>query len=88
MEEATAHSTGEEVLEIVREVLGRPLGLDDDVFDHGATSLSFVRVLAAINGRFGVMVDVADLDGSATARSLAAHVLAASPPPVPQSTGA
>lgn len=88
MEEATVHSAGGAILEIVREVLGRPLGLDDDMFDHGATSLAFVRVLARINDEFGVMVDVADLDGVTSARSLAPHVLSPASRPVTETIGA
>jgi acyl carrier protein len=62
----------EEILGIVREVLGRPgIGPDDDVFDHGATSLSFVRILAQISQRCGVRVPAAALGGLATARAMA-----------------
>ncbi len=65
----------EEILGIVREVLGRSdVGLDDDVFDHGATSLSFVRILAQINQRCHVMVHAAALGGLATPRNMAAQV--------------
>jgi phosphopantetheine binding protein len=68
----------DEVLGIVREVLGRAdMGPDDDVFDHGATSLSFVRILARINQRCGVMVHAAALGGLATARNMAAQVAGA-----------
>jgi acyl carrier protein len=67
--------TEESVLKIVREVLAKPhLGPQDDVFDHGATSLSFVRVLAQIKQELKVMVRAADLDGEVTARSLAANI--------------
>lgn len=70
----------EEILGIVREVLGRDdIGPDDDVFDHGATSLSFVRILARINQRCGVMVHAASLGGVATARNMTAQVDAAGP---------
>jgi acyl carrier protein len=66
------------ILGLVREVLNKPtLGADQDVFDHGATSLSFVRILALVNERYGVMVPVAELAGSATARALAAQVVTA-----------
>jgi hypothetical protein len=62
----------DQILGIVREVLGRPgIGPDDDVFDHGATSLSFVRILAQINQRCGVRVPAAALGGMATARAMA-----------------
>lgn len=61
------------VLRIARQTLDRPqTGLDDDLFDAGATSLSFVRVLAQIQQELGVMVHVAALGGVATPRRLAA----------------
>jgi acyl carrier protein len=33
-----------------------------DVFDQGATSLAFIRIVAEINERYGITVDVAELD--------------------------
>jgi len=67
--------TEETVLKIVRAVLGKPaLGPEDDLFDHGATSLSFVRVLAQIKQECQVTVRAADLDGEVTAHHLAAHI--------------
>lgn len=61
------------ILEIVRDVLGKPgLGFDDDLFDHGGTSLSFVRVLAEISRELHVKVRAGDLGGVATPRNLAA----------------
>jgi len=71
---AAATETAQVILRIVREVLGRPgLGLDDDLFDHGATSLSFVRVLATIRQQLHAQVHAADLDGIVTAANLAFH---------------
>jgi hypothetical protein len=68
-----------QVLAIVRDVLGRPsMGPTDDMFDHGATSLSFVRVLAQLHQSFHVMVHAPSLNGVTTARSLAAQVAAGS----------
>jgi acyl carrier protein len=65
-------ATPEAVLGIVRNVLNRPdIRLDDDVFDHGATSLAFVRVLAQIRQEFHVMVHAPALGGIATSRNLA-----------------
>ncbi|MEU3825483.1 hypothetical protein GT045_27770 [Streptomyces sp. SID486] len=75
--EATPQET---VMEIVREVLGRPrIGLDDDLFDHGGTSLSFVRVLAGIKEKLHVTVRAGDLGGVATPRRLAELALAVHP---------
>ncbi|GAA3273770.1 MULTISPECIES: acyl carrier protein [Dactylosporangium] len=69
---ASVGTTEAAVLEIVREVLARPgLGLDDDVFDNGATSLSFVLVLARINRDLHVTVSAAALAGVATPRNIA-----------------
>ncbi|RKT17073.1 phosphopantetheine binding protein [Streptomyces sp. 1114.5] len=78
--EATQEET---VLAIVRDVLGRPeLSPDDDLFDHGGTSLSFVRVLARINQDLGVRVSATALGGVATPRNLAACAAAAAVPAV------
>lgn len=66
-------STEDAVLAIVRQVLDRPdLGPDDDVFDRGASSLAFVRILTQVNKDLGVAVDVAALGGVATASNIAA----------------
>jgi acyl carrier protein len=76
-----------EVLEIVRDVLGHPdVPAGDDVFDHGATSLSFVRILAQVHQRFGVMVRAADLD-VASARRIAAGLAVNPPRPSAESIG-
>jgi acyl carrier protein len=65
------------ILRIVRNVMDRPaLAADDDVFDHGATSLAFIRVLAVIHQEYGVVIRPAELD-PASVRSLAAQVTAA-----------
>ena len=56
-------ATEASVLAIVEEVLGRRgIGPDGDLFDHGATSLSFVRVLGQIHQRLNAQVHPADLD--------------------------
>jgi acyl carrier protein len=60
------------VLALVREVLENDaVQADDDIFDFGATSLSFVRVLARIRRDLGLSVHPADLDGTASATNLA-----------------
>lgn len=70
--------TSAAIVQIIRDVLSKPgVGADDDVFDHGATSLAFVRILAQIRQTFGVLVHAPDLGGVATARNLAAAVAAA-----------
>jgi acyl carrier protein len=75
----TDHLTGVvgRVMEISLEVLGRPsLGVDEELFDAGATSLSFVRILALVNQEFGTSLSGAELD-EATVRCLASVVEAA-----------
>jgi amino acid adenylation domain-containing protein len=47
-----------------------PIGLDDDLFDSGVTSLTFMRILTQINLRFQVAVTGAELD-EATVNRLA-----------------
>ncbi|HEY0532521.1 MAG TPA: acyl carrier protein [Actinoplanes sp.] len=47
---------------IVGAVLERDVDPSIDVFDQGATSLAFIRIVAEINERFGVDVDVAELE--------------------------
>lgn len=72
---AAVQQLEETITGMVRETMGNNgLGVDDDVFDLGATSLSFVRLLAAIHQRYHVMIHPVDLDGVATARRLAAQV--------------
>ncbi|MFH9663536.1 amino acid adenylation domain-containing protein [Streptomyces sp. NPDC017248] len=60
------------VRDIAQEVLGREVpDSDTDLFDIGATSLAFVRILHAVNQHFGITVNVTDLGGVASVRQLA-----------------
>jgi len=59
------------VSEIVAEVLKRNIGLDDDMFDSGATSLAFMRIIASVNQRCHTSLTGAELE-VATVRCLAA----------------
>lgn len=71
----TDTQTADRMLEIVRLVLGRPsLGHDDEVMDHGGTSLAVVRIMAEARSRWSYEVDPRDLDGVVSARSLARAV--------------
>ena len=64
----------DQVLAIMREVLAKPgLTADDEVMEYGGTSLSIVRILAQLRGELGVDVNVRDLAGTVTARSLVRH---------------
>jgi hypothetical protein len=61
-----------QVLGIVRTILANPdLGADDEVMDHGGTSLSVVRILAETRQSLQLTINPRDLKGSVTARSLA-----------------
>jgi acyl carrier protein len=69
---STKDESVEQILAIVRGVLGRPeVTADDDVFDHGGTSLSVVRILAQTTKTLGLRINPRDLAGSVTARALA-----------------
>jgi syringomycin synthetase protein SyrB1 len=86
---AVITGTESSVLAIVEEVLGRRgIGLDGDLFDHGATSLSFVRVLGQIHQRLNAVVHPAELGDSATVRRMAACVDRDRSPSAAQSIGA
>ena len=59
--------------EIVRTVLDREVDPAVDVFDQGATSLAFIRVVAEVNERFDITLDVAELE-EASVEALSALV--------------
>jgi hypothetical protein len=62
----------DQILAIVREVLGRPeLAADDEVMDHGGTSLSILRILTDTRKTLSLNINPRDLGGVVTARSLA-----------------
>ncbi|MFU8872797.1 amino acid adenylation domain-containing protein [Micromonospora sp. SL4-19] len=72
------------VLDIWREVLGRPdIGPDDRFDDQGGHSLSAVRVAGRIAATFGVDVPLEVFLGPLTPAGLASRVDAAAPPPGP-----
>jgi acyl carrier protein len=61
--------TGTDVSEVVstiggiaHRVLGRDVDPAVDLFDQGATSLAFIRLVAEVGARYGVTVDVAELE--------------------------
>jgi acyl carrier protein len=61
-----------QVLAIVREVLSsNDIAADDEVMDHGGTSLSIVRILVMASRDLGLNINPRDLNGVVTARSLA-----------------
>jgi acyl carrier protein len=50
------------VREIVHAVLDHDVDPSVDVFDQGATSLAFLRIVAEVNERYDITVDVAELE--------------------------
>lgn len=62
----------DQILAVVRTVLDKPgLTADDEVMDHGGTSLSVVRILTETSRALQLNVNPRDLNGEVTARSLA-----------------
>lgn len=60
------------ILDIAHAILDTSgIRADDDLIDHGATSLSLVRILATIHQTLGADVDPRDLSGRFTAHNLA-----------------
>jgi amino acid adenylation domain-containing protein len=73
-EQATAPRTDveRELIAVWERVLGRTgLGIDDDFFDAGGTSLAAIEVLAAVRRQFETSVAVLELYRSPTVRGLA-----------------
>jgi len=52
----------QEVNEITRTVLERDVDPSIDLFDQGTTSLAFIRIVAQLNERYDITVDVAELE--------------------------
>jgi hypothetical protein len=74
--DGTANGSGEErldrILAVTREVLRRPgVAADDDLADHGGTSLTIVRIVAVANRTLHLDIDPRDLGGTVTVRDLA-----------------
>ncbi len=59
--------------DIVRTVLDRDVHPSVDVFDQGATSLAFIRIVANVNERYDITLDVAELE-EASVDTLSVHV--------------
>jgi amino acid adenylation domain-containing protein len=59
----SASSTEDIITELVSEIVSDGcIGADEDLFDHGITSVAFMRILIEINLRFDVQVTGAELD--------------------------
>lgn len=70
----------EEITAIVASVLQRDrVRPEVDLFDQGATSLAYMRIIAEINQRYQVSLNGSEVDGVATVERLARAVTAAAP---------
>ena len=70
----------EEISAIVASVLQRDhVHPDQDLFDQGATSLAYVRIIAEINQRYQLSLNGSEVDGVATIERLARVVAGAAP---------
>ncbi len=75
---------GQEVLAIWREVLGQPeLGLDDDFFERGGTSLQAARIFRRVEGITGRVLSLSVLLEASTPRRLLAALEVPSDPAGP-----
>jgi acyl carrier protein len=73
----------EQISEIVASVLLRDhVRPDVDLFDQGATSLAYMRIVAEINERYELSLNGSEVDGVATIERLAQVVAAAALAPV------
>ncbi|MFC0527593.1 acyl carrier protein [Phytohabitans kaempferiae] len=50
------------ITDIMRTELERDVDPSIDIFDQGATSLAFIRIVAQVNDKYGINVDVAELE--------------------------
>ena len=70
----------EQILAITREILSKPgITADDELTDHGGTSLSIVRILAVTNRTLGLDINPRDLKAAITVRNLAQVATAGTP---------
>jgi acyl carrier protein len=73
-----------EISEIVRSVLRRDrVHPDVDLFDQGATSLAYVRIIAEINRCYQLSLNGSEVEGVATIERLAQVVAESAPSAVP-----
>jgi acyl carrier protein len=52
----------ETIMDIVRTHVDREVDPSMDVFDQGVTSLAFLRIVAQINEKYDITMDVAELE--------------------------
>lgn len=56
------------IIEIIRAELDRDVDPSVDVFDQGATSLAFLRIVAQVNQKYDITMDVAELEEASVDR--------------------
>lgn len=66
----SAHASVEDIRQTIREtvrtVLDRDVDPSVDLFDQGATSLAFIRIVAEVNERYNITLDVTELEEAST----------------------
>ncbi|MFD8147125.1 AMP-binding protein [Streptomyces sp. NPDC059708] len=67
------------VLDTVADLLGRPVAPDEDVFCHGATSLTAIRLATRLGARLARRIEASDVLTARTPRAIAALADAAPP---------
>lgn len=76
------------VLDTVSDLIGRPVALGEDIFHHGATSLTAIRLATRLGARLARRIDASDVLTARTPKSIADLLEAAPPaesPPTPGS---
>jgi amino acid adenylation domain-containing protein len=76
----------ETVADILSDVLGRRLGVQDNLFDHGATSVHLIRIRAMLRRRTGAEVPVVEMFRYPSIAALAARAATGQGPEPEQST--
>jgi acyl carrier protein len=63
---ASAADIRQTVGEIVQTILDRDVNSAVDLFDQGATSMAFIRIVAEVNKRYEITLDVTELEEAST----------------------
>ncbi len=74
-QEQPANDTERKIAEVWRQVLGAPVGMEDDFFDSGGHSLLAAQVVYQLRESLGINVSIAAFFQYPTIRSLAARVI-------------
>ncbi|MFC0527589.1 acyl carrier protein [Phytohabitans kaempferiae] len=78
MSSPPAEERVDRILAIARRILAEPgITADDELTEHGGTSLSIVRIVAETSRTLHLDINPRDLDGTVTVRNLARVATAA-----------